>query len=95
MPLWLWKCGYWLKNKFPSLLLGMPRKILRYQLNKTTYFEKLIFIVSYFLGAGIASDGATNFIEFVISFWLIGTFTGWFLFGFWRWFLRNFTRWGY
>ena len=82
-------------HRLVTWTIGIPRRILNYQIYKTTRFEKLIFIASYFLGFGLASDETSNPIEIIYTGWAMGTFLGWFFFGFWRWFLRNFTARGY
>lgn len=95
MKLAFWKVIWWIRYKFPKWLIGIPKRLVNYQIYKTTLFEKFIFIACYLLGFGFASDEASNPFEFIFMAWLYGNLLGWFFFGSWRWFIRNFTPHGY
>lgn len=82
-------------QKLGAWLIGIPKRIISFQIYETTGFEKLIFIVSYILGFGLATDETSNPLGIIYTGWAMGTFLGWFFFGFWRWFLSNFTPRGY
>ena len=95
MKLAFWKVIWWIRYKSAKWLIGIPKRIVNYQIYKTTLFEKFIFIASYLIGFGAALDEASNLAGFIYVTWAVGTFLGWFFFGFWRLFIRNFTPYGY
>lgn len=91
----MWKVVWWFRYKSFNWVIGLPRRNFYYQIYKTTKVEKAIFISSYLIGLGIATDYHFNLLEYFWSVLFWGNLFGWFLLGFWRWFLRNFTPRGF